>query len=308
MKINYLVLGANGFVGSHLVDALSGLPNAEVRAFDRYSKATSFNLKPNIKLYKGDFFDDKDIAIALSGAEVVFHIFSTTTPQASYSKPIEDTILLKRTVEIFDKCAQQGVGKVIYMSSAATYGESPNGDSLREVDLPHPVSPYGICKLTVENYLNYFCRKGAFEGISYRLTNPYGPRQVYKKNQGVIPLFAHKIMNGEELTVYGDGTTSRDFIFINDAINMIVTSFPNKNKHAVYNLGSGQEHSINDIVALLSKVIGQEARVKFENTSQSGAQRSTVSMERFSSEFGMPQLTPIEEGLGDYIAWLRNAE
>ncbi|TAL15313.1 NAD-dependent epimerase/dehydratase family protein [Patescibacteria group bacterium] len=292
-----LVIGANGFVGSHLVDELVEA-GYSVRAFDRFGSPVRFVKNKQVEVFVGDIFDDQAVYKALEGVDYVFHSFSATTPFASDSDPYGDiTLNILRNVQIFEQCVAANVKKVMFMSSGgAVYGSLSEHKEASEMDAPIPVSPYGIGKLGTEYYLAYFNRKYGMKSISYRLTNPYGPRQPSNSNQGVIPIFIGKIKKGEELTVYGDGTGSRDYIYIRDATKMIVKSFANA-EHHTYNIGSGYQTNLNEIIESIEEATGLTAKVAHAEAPKTFLQNARVSIKRFNEEFGTLNTTTLSEGL-----------
>lgn len=295
----YLVLGANGFMGRHIVDELAKDPTLEVKAFDRYSSAVRFKTNSNVSVIKGDIFDDSDVTSAISGADVVVHCFSATTPFTSDINPYLDmTDNVINNIKIFERCAELKVRKVAFISSGgAVYGTACEKGEVNEDSVPNPVSPYGIGKLTTEHYLEYFKRKTKLDYTVFRLTNPYGPGQLLKHNQGVIPAFIDRIEKREKITIYGDGSMTRDFIYIGDAVGMIVRSLAVDCKHNVYNIGSGQQTSLRLIVETLEKLIGVGVEIDYKEAPKTFLQKTPVSIDRYVQEFGHGEQTSLEDGL-----------
>jgi UDP-glucose 4-epimerase len=293
-----LVIGGNGFIGSHLVDELAEA-GYEVRAFDRFSGPAKFHQNSNVETFAGDIFDDQAVHAALDGVDYVFHCFSGTTPIASDTDPYSDiTLNLLRNVQIFEQCVQVAIKKLIFVSSGgAVYGSLSEHKEAEETDAPLPVSPYGIGKLGTEYYLAYFNRKYNLDYVSYRLTNPYGARQASNSNQGVIPIFIRKINDGEELTVYGDGTGSRDYIYVRDATKMMVESFAKETTFSTYNIGSGKQTDLNEIINAIETTIGLSAKVVHTEAPKTFLQSSHVSISRFINEFGTVTVTSLLDGL-----------
>jgi len=297
-----LVIGANGFIGSHLVDELAEA-GCRVRAFDRYSRQVQFKTSVNIEEYKGDFFDPISIKKALVDVDYVFHSLSLTTPYSSDNDPFSDIDRnLRPTLKLLEACVEANIKKVIYISSGgAVYGSKSEEKSATEDDVPDPVSPYGINKLAVEHYLAYYNRKFNLEYIIYRLTNPYGSRQMFNNHQGVIPAFLDQIKTTGELHVFGDGTASRDYIYIRDATRMINESFSKHCKFRTYNIGSGKQTTINVIIQALKKVVNLDFSVVHEESPKTFLKSTSISMARFQSEFGSIQLTELDKGLSQTI-------
>lgn len=304
MEQKIVVLGANGFIGSHLTDALSAFPKTKVGAVDRFSKKPVFNVNDSVEVHKADFFkDSEEIRKAVKGADYLFHCFSSTTPYLSDENPYLDIEMLRSSIEIFEASAKAGVKKIIFISSGgAVYGDAIHSDDLTEQTLPHPVSPYGICKLAIEHYLGYFKKKYDVDFVVYRLTNPYGPRQSLKKGQGVIPAFIDNVLNDRELVVYGDGSASRDFVYIEDAIKMITSTFAkSSSSQRIYNVGRGDQASLNEIIETLGILMNKKIKVIYKEPPKTFLQTTNISIDKFSSQFGLPEMTSLSDGIAKML-------
>ncbi len=293
-----LILGANGFIGSHLVDDMAKA-GYRVRAYDRYSHPPQFNKSERVEIVVGDFSDDISVGAAMDGVTFLLHCFSVTTPFISDADPYQDiTLNVLRSVQLFEKAVERGVKKVVYISSGgAVYGHIAEQKNVAEDDAPMPVSPYGIGKLATEYYLEYFNRKYDMEYIVYRLSNPYGSRQVTKHNQGVIPAFLSKLEQGEKLSVIGDGTSTRDYIYIEDATNMITKTFSQETEHTIYNLGSGVQTSVNEIIKIIEQNLDVYANIENLPAPKTFLSKAQMDVNRFLEEFRMSAPTSIETGI-----------
>lgn len=294
-----LVLGANGFIGSHLVDDLVKEGHT-VRAFDRFSSdRVLFHKHDNIEMQTGDYLNNSDLENALRGIEYVFHFISTTTPATADNNPtIDIDTNIRRSVELLQLCVQANVKRVLFASTGgAIYGSTGNGQAHKETDLPEPVSPYAIGKLTVENYLRYFKVKHGLDSISFRISNPYGNRQSFNRKQGVIPIFLENIVRNKPITIFGDGLMVRDYVYVNDLTRMIVSMFDKPHKHDVYNLGSGEGKSLNQILSTIEAIIDHKVTVETQDTPTTFVQKVILDTTRFASEFNEFPATSLEEGI-----------
>ncbi len=293
-----LVLGANGFIGSHIVDDLVDR-GYEVIAFDRFSHEPQFFSSPKVEIIKGDFFDNVLLGKLLYRADYLIHAFSATNPFTADNDPYSDIRLtILQNVEIFDSAIKNNIKKIAYISSGgAVYGDVPKGVAVSEESPTNPISPYGIGKLTTERYLAYFNRKHQLDYTVYRLTNPYGPRQRYKNSQGVIPMFMAKISAGEPITMLGDGSSSRDYIYIRDATSMIITSLFGNARSRVYNIGSGKQTSLRTIVTEIEKIAGKKAKIHHIEPPKTFPHRTDISISTYIRDFGVPALRSLSEGL-----------
>ena len=196
-----VVFGADGFIGRHLTLALARQSADVVTAFDRFTEYRNgeghvFSAHDNITVVPGDFFNRDEVQASLDKADYVFHLVSATTPASSANDPFIDIDTnLRATIELLEACVEAGVKRVIFPSSGGTvYGDQP-ATIIDEDALPQPRSPYGIIKLTIENYLRYFKYTHGLDYIVYRIANPYGPGQNIHGKQGVIPIFMYRALH-----------------------------------------------------------------------------------------------------------------
>lgn len=299
-----LILGANGFLGSHLVDSLAQRHHT-VRAFDRFDSDIRFFNHKNIQMRTGDFLNRHDLREALKGVDYVFHFISTTTPFTAEDDPLIDIETnIKMSVELFDECVKQKIQKIIFPSTGgAMFGANNDRTLFSETMTPQPLSPYAIGKLAIEHYLHYFEKKYTVASVVFRISNPYGERQAMHSKQGVIPIFLEHIANDEPITVFGDGSMVRDYIYIKDVAEMIAESFQ-RAKQNLYNLGSGQGVSVNELINKIQKVAGKPSKIVHRPNLATFVERSVLDVSRFQREFHMPPGTSLQSGIQktwDYI-------
>ncbi len=273
--MNILVLGGDGFLGSYLVEYLVEAGHA-VSVFDRFPFGVTRNLehvRNQIKLFSGEFANREDISKAIEGQEVVYHCISATSPASSWNDPfIEIDENVRHSVQFFEIAAQQNLRKVVYFSSGGTiYGKHEG--VIHEDVTPRPFTPYGIGKLTVEHFLNYYQNHGRLTVDIYRVGNAFGPRQPMHRPQGVIAKWMDSILTGEELLVYGDSTTVRDYIYASDTVRLMGQSLDNLTSTGTYNIGSGHGISIIELLETFKRVVDRPftyrvlPRREFDNVS-----------------------------------------
>lgn len=307
-----LALGAGGFIGSHLVDALVAR-GYRVRALDRFVPDVPTQFRPHdlIEKISGDFLNRGDLASALRGVDHVVHLVSTTNPATAENDPLIDIETnIRGSVQLFELCAQADVKRVVYASSGGTvYGDVVGSAPIKETDPTQPVSPYGIGKLCVENYLRYFARKRGLRSTTFRIANPFGERQPFWNRQGVIPIFLEAITSNQPLTVMGDGSMLRDYVYVTDVTAMIADSLAREPRHEVYNLGSGVGVSVNEIVRTIEHVTGIAAIVEHVPVPPTFVHSSVLDMSRYQEEFGDRRSVPFSEGIRhtyDYLKKVRD--
>ena len=293
---NCLVIGGNGFVGSYVVDELVSLGH-DVAVFDRFSARSTTYSSSGVRQITGDFMNHADVRDALVGQEYVFHFLSTTTPATAENDPTLDVRTnIASSIELFELAVAAGV-KCLYFASTggAIYGDQPDA-TLTETVLPQPISPYAIGKLAIEGYLRYFNRKHGLESVSFRISNPYGPRQRANKKQGVIPIFLHNVQRELPVTVFGDGSMVRDFIYVEDAAKLMTAVVGKSAAHSVYNIGSGQGHSVSEVLEVVREVTGEPVDVVSRPTPPTFVDHVVLDTGRYTDEFGTIDFVSLAEG------------
>ena len=278
------VIGANGFLGSHLVDALVG-EGLAVTAFDRFSSRPSF--VSDARVLVGDFLSRSDLEDAVTGQRFVFHFLSTTTPATAAGDPTLDIRTnVAQTVELLESCVSAGVERVFYASTGgAIYGDQGKSE-YSESDRALPVSPYGIGKLTIEHYLEYFRRTHGLDYTILRISNPYGTRQHPNRKQGLIPIALRRIVSGEPVVRFGDGSMVRDYIYVEDLVRMILPLVREPTQRRLYNMGSGHGSTVSEILDALREVTGEDFAVDARPIPPTFVQRVVLDTSRYSAEFG----------------------
>lgn len=291
-----LVIGGNGFLGSHVVDALVELGDT-VTVFDRFSSRPTYTAS-DVRSVVGEFESHADLRGALEGQQNLFHFLSTTTPMTAENDPSMDVRTnLSASVELFELAVQAGVQRVFFASTGgAIYGDQA-GQLVTEMVVPQPLSPYAIGKLAIEGYLRYFRRKHGLQSVSFRISNPYGPRQHPQKRQGVIPIFLQRIADGQPVKVFGDGSMVRDYLYVEDAARMVTVAAAGEPRHDVYNIGSGIGVSVNELLAVAREVTGRPVEVQHTEQPVTFVNRSVLDVSRFSQEFGLTASVSLREGM-----------
>ncbi len=300
-----LVLGGNGFIGSHLAEGL--VQNGyDVTIFDSFKHGEE-NLDAiidKVEIVKGDFLNESDVCNSLKDVDLVFHYISTTTPATAVEDPVFDIRSnLISSVKLFQNAEKNNVKKIIYASSGGTiYGNTGNIPVSENAPL-NPVNPYSISKLAIENYLHYF---KSLYGIDYqilRYSNPYGERQNPNGKQGVIPAFLNNIKNGKPPLIYGDGTMVRDYIYIKDAIDATIALLEKRTNQNIFNIGSGKGTSLNELIEIMSGIFGYEIVPEHVEPPINYTRKIILDISRIREEIDWIPATDITEGLEKTIRW-----
>ncbi len=261
--MNMLILGGNGFIGSHLVDRLLA-EGHQVRVFDKYEEHFR---KPvtGVDYCIGDFGNRGMLSEALAGIDVVFHLISTTLPKTSNDDPVFD--VQSNVIEaicLMEQCVANKIRKVVFISSGGAIYGNPKTLPISENSSTEPECSYGITKLTIEKYLALFNHLHGLDYVVLRPSNPYGNRQNPEGIQGAVSVFLGRAAQGKSIEIWGDGRIVRDYIFIDDLVDGIYKAASLDPFSRVFNLGSGVGHSLNDIVEVIRKVTGRDIRVSYK--------------------------------------------
>ncbi|MCE0537609.1 NAD-dependent epimerase/dehydratase family protein [Kineosporia rhizophila] len=289
------VIGANGFLGASLVDALLA-QGARVNAFDRYSTPPRHRVTPDVTLYQGDLLEPGSLTEVVKGAHDVFHFTTLTGPQDSARDPMRDIATnVTAGVGLFSLCAEADVQRVFFASSGGTvYGTAPMPHT--EERARNPISPYGIGKTSLENYLRFFEAQHGLESVSLRISNPYGPGQKPGTQQGIIPIALRAARDGLPLRRFGDGSMTRDYIYAPDLIDMVLRIWDRPKAHT-YNLGAGAGTRLGEVLQLVQEVTGRELELEEVAVPMSFVHTSVLDVTRYHAHYGPPRLTPMREGI-----------
>jgi UDP-glucose 4-epimerase len=291
------VIGANGFLGSHLVDTFVESGH-QVTAFDRFSSGTTKFITAPDRLIRGDFEDLDAMVESISDADLVFHALSLTNATSHSEDPaFEMTQNVAQTIRLIDAAAKNNVKEFYFLSSGGTiYGDS-RGPSLNENSATFPVSAYGIGKLSVEGYMRYYARSSNLRAVSLRISNPYGARQTAARGQGLIPSVFEKFSLGQPILQYGDGSMQRDYIYVNDLMQMVTRIANASEKHEIYNLGSGRGTSVSEVIGMIAAILKADVELDVRPTPPSFIQNVVLDISRYEGQFGHPSLTEFSAGL-----------
>lgn len=302
--MKYLVLGGNGFIGSHLVKALCK-DGHFVRVFDRSTSGSEL-VSENIEHITGDFTDRFAIAEALAGIDVVYHLISTTVPSTSNLDMVNDIETnLVATLRLLKIMIDVGVNKIVFFSSGGTVYGNPSVNPIPETHQLNPICSYGIVKVAIEKYLFLFNQLHGLEYNILRVSNPYGANQQHYGVQGVIPTFLLKALRNEPITIWGDGTIERDYIYIDDLIDASVKA--GKRMHNdVFNIGSGVLISINDIINTIEEVTKKKFEVNKLPQRNFDVQSISLDCLHAKTQLDWMPICELKEGVLENWQWLKN--
>jgi UDP-glucose 4-epimerase len=303
-----LVLGGSGFLGSHIVDKFLNEEH-DVAVYDLYPER--FRRSPRgIKFFTGDFGNVGALSeLIATGFDAVIHCVSTTTPKSSNESPefdIQSNVI--GTLNLLDICVRHGIGKLVFLSSGGTiYGDI--GDTAL-VDESHPVRPmcsYGVSKLTIEHYLDVYKHLRGLNYVALRLSNPYGERQSPLRALGALTVFLHRTLKRQEVEVWGDGSVTRDFIYVGDVAEAVYLATVNP-LSGIYNVGTGKGLSLRDILTHIREVVGYEPSVKWLASRSFDVPRIVLDASKLKKVTDWSCGTSLTDGIAITADWLRKSD
>lgn len=301
--MNVAVIGANGFIGKHLVAKLSSMPGVNVFAFDISDKG-SFDSK--ITYVKNDLSDTKKIAADFADIDIAYFLASATIPLTSWENPVmEMEKNLIPFINFGNTVAQLKVKKIAFLSSAGTiYG--PTKQKVSETSDKNPFSPYGITKLAMENFLSYFKARYNINFDVYRISNVYGEGQNTSKGLGLINTLLEKIIFENKIKIFGNGETLRNYIYVKDVAELLSLSVTSDiSASSTYNISSNDSLTINEIVGIIKKTVSENFEIINENSRQSD--NSAIDLDNTKIIKAVPsfKFTPIDKGIAQTYSYIK---
>ena len=295
-------------MGSHIVDKFLA-ERHDVAVYDLYPER--FRRSPaGIKFYTGDFGNvgalDELIA---TGFDAVIHCVSTTTPKSSNESPefdIQSNVI--GTLYLLDICVKHKVGKVVFLSSGGTvYGDIGDRDKVDETHAVRPMCSYGVSKLTIEHYLDVYRHLRGLDYVALRLSNPYGERQSPLRALGALTVFLHRTLKRQSVEVWGDGSVTRDFIYVGDVASAVYLATTNPIS-GIYNVGTGTGLSLRDILTHITNVVGREPEITWLASRSFDVPRIVLDATKLSTATNWRSTASLEEGIQITADWLRHTD
>ena len=296
--------GGAGFIGSNLVRQLVADGN-DVTVLDNLLSGFRSNLDPfpQVRFIEGDIRDDAIVAEAIKGVNVVFHLAASVGNKRSIDHPLIDAgINVMGTIKVLEAARREGVRKIVASSSAGIFGELKTLP-IKEDHPVEPDTPYGSSKLCMEKECLAYAKLYDIEAVCLRYFNVYGPNQRFDAYGNVIPIFAFKMLRSEQLTIFGDGEQTRDFINVKDVVQANIKAALAIGLSGAFNIGSGDKITVNELVDLLRVSSGIEPQVVYGPPRAGDVRHSIADISAARNSFGFVPLVSLEEGLNEYMTW-----
>jgi UDP-glucose 4-epimerase len=306
-----LVTGIAGFIGSSIARALLA-EGATVRGLDNLSTGNISNIEEirgQIDFRQADVLDEHAVVSACQGVDYVFHEAAIPSVPKSVADPIgTNGPNLTGTLNVLEAARKADVKRVLYAASSAAYGEDPTLPKT-EAMLPAPLSPYAVQKLAGEHYLASYARVFGLETVSLRYFNVFGPRQdPSSQYSGVLARFISLMLNGETPTIFGDGSTSRDFIYIDNVVsaNLLAAKAPAANVSGkVFNVATGRRTTLLEAYEEVKRITGYTGSIKHAPEREGDIKHSLADISLAQRAFDYKVIADLAYGLEQTIAWSR---
>jgi UDP-glucose 4-epimerase len=299
-----LVTGGAGFIGSHLTDAFLARGD-EVLVVDDLSRGRHARLDDQAMLHKLSITDADQLTalVRQAGPELICHLAAQIDVRVSVAAPADDARTnAVGTVNVLE-AARAADARVLFCSTGgALYGRDAPIPSLEDV-LPLPESPYGVAKYCAEQYVGLYNRLHGCGHTILRLANVYGPRQDPAGESGVIPIFCGRALAGERPVIYGDGTQTRDYVYVGDAVAAFLAA-ADQGRPGIWNIGTGIEVSVLDLARQIGAAAGREVSPEFAPPRPGELQRSALAAERARRDLGWQPAVPLAEGVSRVYRWI----
>lgn len=299
------VVGGAGFIGTHCVRRLLATGVA-VRVLDRppvEALRRHFDgFAGDLALVSGSLEDEAAMAATLEGVDHVVHLASTTAPASSNSDiPFDISSNLIATIRLLEACRARGIAKLTFLSSGGTVYGQPITLPIAEAHPTQPICSYGVVKLAIEKYIYMFNKLYGSKHVVLRVSNPYGPGQNPRGAQGVVAVFTDRILRQEEIVIWGDGEVVRDYIHVSDVAEAVWAALLYDGGDCIFNIGSGQGVSLNEIIAALNDLSAHPAKVRYETERSFDVKASVLDISAARTELNWAPRILLKDGLTDLL-------
>ena len=302
-----LVTGGAGFIGSNVARLLAE-EGYDIVVLDNLATGYRQNVEglKHVRLVEADVRDARALDEATDGADVVFHLAASVGNTRSIENPVDDSdVNVLGTLRVLEAARRARVRKVVCSSSAAIFGELKHLP-IREDHPCEPDTPYGVSKLAEEKHCLAYAKLYELEAVCLRYFNVYGVNQRYDAYGNVIPIFAHLLLRGNPLTIYGDGEQTRDFVNVSDVARANILAARTRGLSGAFNVASGVTLTINQLVALMRQASGTDVTVEYGPPRKGDVRHSRADISAARVAFGYEPSIEFAEGLAEYINWARS--
>ncbi|HYN08261.1 MAG TPA: NAD-dependent epimerase/dehydratase family protein [Vicinamibacterales bacterium] len=299
-----LVTGGAGFIGSNVARLVGHEPGVEVTILDNLSSGYRENLEDLPAAFvHGDVRDAALLRQVMDGVDTVFHLAASVGNTRSIDDPVQDAeVNVLGTVRVLEAARHAGVGKLVFSSSAGIFGELKTLP-IREDHPIEPDTPYGASKLCAEKLCLSYAKLYPIECVCLRYFNVYGVNQRYDAYGNVIPIFVHRVLHGEPITIFGDGEQTRDFVNVKDVAHANLRAAQTEGVSGAFNIASGTSITINRLTELVLAASGRDNPITHAEPRRGDVRHSLADIGAVAAAFGYAAGVPLETGLQEYWRW-----
>jgi UDP-glucose 4-epimerase len=305
MKVT--IFGGGGFIGSAIADRLLA-DGHTLRIFERprVNPYREFLPHEQVEWMAGDILSIHDLGQALIGADAVIHLVSTTLPKTSNDDPIYDVQSnIVGTLQMLNAMVAHKVPRMVFISSGGTVYGKPNKLPIDESHSTDPQVSYGITKLAIEKYILMYERLHGIRAVILRVANPYGERQRIETAQGVVGAFLHRVLKGQSIEIWGDGSVTRDFLHVSDVAEAFAKALGYSGDHKIFNIGSGSGVSLNHLIEIMEKTLGMPVMRDYKTARAFDVPVSVLCNQLARSELGWVPAVGLEAGIARTAEWMK---
>ena len=303
-----LITGGAGFIGSNIVARLLHR-GVDVIVLDNLSSGHRINLEPfkaDIRFVEGDIRDAAAVDRAMAGVEVVFHLAASVGNKRSIDRPLDDAqVNVIGTLQVLEAARAHNARKIVFSSSAGIFGELKILP-IREDHPAEPDTPYGASKLCAEKQCLAYNRLFGLEAVCLRYFNVYGVNQRYDAYGNVIPIFAHRLLHGDPLLIFGDGEQTRDLVNVSDVAEANCLA-GESHVSGAFNIASGTRVTINELAKMVCRAAGTTVEIRHVDPRPGDVRHSIADISAAGQAFGYKPCVGLEPGLAEYMRWAREA-
>ncbi|WP_276482086.1 SDR family oxidoreductase [Paraflavitalea pollutisoli] len=313
-QLHFLVTGGAGFIGSNIVEYLVQHQAGHIRILDNLSTGSLDNIQPwltlpNVSFIEGDIRDLSTCRRALEGIELVSHQAALGSVPRSINDPITtNDVNIGGALNVLVAARDAGVQRLVYAASSSTYGDHPGLPKVED-KTGKPLSPYAVTKLVNELYAEVFSSLYGFHTVGLRYFNVFGPRQNPSgPYAAVIPLFIEAALRGKQPVINGDGATSRDFTFVENAVQANIRSLlaPGIQRHEVMNIAVGESTTLNELWSYICTIVGQQMAPFYQPERKGDVKHSLADISRAGQLIGYQPAVTVQEGLALAVDWYKH--
>lgn len=307
MKI--LIFGGGGFIGSAIADRLLA-DGHSLRIFERprVQPYRDFVEGESVDWMTGDLTSSHDVGEALDGMDVVLHLVSTTLPKTSNDDPIYDVQSnLVGTLQMLNAMVERKVSRILFISSGGTVYGAPTYLPIDEAHPTEPLVSYGITKLAIEKFLMMYQHLHGINATILRVTNPYGQRQRVETAQGAVGVFLSKSLKKETIQIWGDGSVTRDYVYVSDVADAFAAAIAYQGEHSVFNISSGVGVTINELVGRIEATVGAPIARNYLPGRPYDVPVSVLDNRLAAEELDWVPKVGMEQGLELTAAWMKRS-